>query len=143
VILIDANVLLYAYNPSSENHRASREWLEAAMSRGEPIGFSWTVLLAFLRLATAPRIFPKPLPPTEAISIVSAWLARPNAVVLHPTDRHWEVLSSLLATTRTRGRGVTDAHLAALAIEHGATFCTTDRDFARFPGLKTIDPLEG
>jgi hypothetical protein len=142
VILVDANLLLYAYNSSSDHHQASREWLEAALSREERIGLSWTVLLAFLRLATTPRIFPEPLTMAEAIAIVSDWLARPNVLLLHPTERHWEVLSSLLAVTRIRGRDVTDAHLAALAVEHGATFCTSHRDFARFPGLKTLDPLE-
>lgn len=142
MILVDANLLLYAYNSSSDHHQASREWLEAALSREERIGLSWTVLLAFLRLATTPRIFPEPLTMAEAIAIVSDWLARPNVLLLHPTERHWEVLSSLLAVTRIRGRDVTDAHLAALAVEHGATFCTSHRDFARFPGLKTLDPLE-
>ena len=142
MILIDANLLLYAYNPSSEHHPAAREWLEAVISREHRIGLSWTVVLAFLRLATTPRIFPEPLSMSEAISIVSGWMARPNVVLLQPTERHWDVLSSLLAVTRIRGRDVTDAHLAALSMEHGATFCTTDRDFARFPGLKTLDPLE-
>lgn len=141
MILVDANVLLYAYNRSSDHHEAARDWLEIAISAGERIGFSWTVLLAFLRLATTPRVFPEPLSMTETSAIVSDWLARPNVAVVHPTERHWEILSSLLAVTRTRGKGVTDAHLAALALEHGATFCTTDRDFARFPGLKTLDPL--
>ena len=142
MILIDANLLLYAYNTSSEHHPAARDWLEAVISREQRSGFSWIVVLAFLRLATTPRNFPEPLTMSEAISIVSGWLARPNVVLLHPTERHWEVLSSLLAVTRTRGREVTDAHLAALSIEHGATFCTSDRDFARFPGLETLDPLE-
>jgi len=142
VILIDANLLLYAYNSSSEHHQASRDWLEKVLSREGQIGVSWIVLLAFLRLATTPRIFPEPLSMTEAIAIVSNWLARSNVVLLHPTERHWVVLSSLLAATRIRGRDVTDAHLAALAVEHGATFCTTDRDFARFPGLNTLDPLQ-
>lgn len=142
MILIDANLLLYAYNPSSEHHPAARDWLEAVISREQRIGLSWIVVLAFLRLATTPRIFPEPLTMSEAISIVSSWLARPNVVLLYPTERHWEVLSSLLAVTRTRGRDVTDAHLAALSMEHGATFCTSDRDFARFPGLETLDPLE-
>lgn len=143
MILIDANLLLYAYNSSSEHHRTARKWLEAVISREQRIGLSWIVVLAFLRLATTPRIFPEPLTMGEAISIVSGWLARPNVVLLHPTERHWEVLSSLLAVTRIRGRDVTDAHLAALSMEHGATFCTSDRDFARFPGLKTLDPLAG
>ncbi|HEV8232490.1 MAG TPA: type II toxin-antitoxin system VapC family toxin [Thermoanaerobaculia bacterium] len=143
MILVDANLLFYAYNRSSDHHEAAREWLETTISRGERIGFSWTVLLAFLRLATTPRVFPEPLSTTETSAIVSDWLARPNVAVVHPTERHWEILSSLLAVTRTRGKDVTDAHLAALAVEHGATFCTTDRDFARFPGLRTLDPLEG
>ena len=142
MILVDANILLYAYNRSSDQHEAAREWLETAISRGERIGFSWTVLLAFLRLATTARVFPEPFSMTETSAIVSDWLTRPNVVVVHPTERHWEILSSLLAITRTRGKDVTDAHLAALAVEHGATFCTSDRDFARFPGLKTLDPLE-
>lgn len=142
MILVDANLLLYAYNRSSEHHDPAREWLESAISGGERIGFSWIVILAFLRLVTTPKVFPEPLSMAEASAIVSDWLARPTATIVHPTERHWEVLRSLLTATRTRGKGVTGAHLAALAVEHGATFCTTDRDFARFPGLRTLDPLE-
>ncbi len=141
MILLDANLLLYAYNASFPQHERARVWLEEVLSRPEPVGISWTTILAFLRIATNPRAFEAPLSPEEAIACVDAWLGCPQVVILEPTDRHWEVLVRLLRSSRIRGPAVMDAHLAALAIEHGAVLCTTDRDFARFPGLRIYNPL--
>ncbi len=143
MILIDANILLYAYNPSAQLHERARRWLEGTLSRPEPLRLAWTTVLAFLRLTTNPRVFEHPFLPEEVIPIISSWLARPTVGILEPGERHWQVLSGLLSATQVRGPRVMDAHLAALAIEHGATLHTTDKDFARFPGIRVMNPLEG
>lgn len=140
--LLDASVLIHAYDPDFQRHQQSRNWLEKAFSDPEKVGLAWVAILAFLRISTNPRAFRRPFSVEEATRIVSEWLDRPNAVVLEPGQRHWAILSELLSTARARADLVTDAHLASLAIEHGAVLCTDDRDFARFPGLKTLDPLE-
>ena len=106
------------------------------------IGLSWDTILAFLRVSTTPRIFAEPLDVDAAAAIVSDWLRRPSVSVVSPTERHWEIFSKLLPRSRVRGSLIMDAHLAALAIEHGATLCTNDRDFARFPGLRVEYPLQ-
>jgi len=142
VILVDANLLLYAYHPRAEQHERARAWLEAALSGLEPIGLPWSTVLAFLRLATSPRVFARPLTTAEAEIIVSTWLAEPSVVLVSPGDRYWEILRALLIDAQVTGPLVTDAALAALAIEHGATLATTDRDFARFRGLRLSDPLQ-
>jgi hypothetical protein len=142
VILVDANLLLYAYNKRAPQYASARRWLESTLSAPEPARFSWMGLLAFLRLSTDARVFPDPFSMPDATAIVKTWLSRSNVDVLHPTERHWSILQQVLAAGQVRGPLVTDAHLAALAIEHGATLCTTDRDFARFPGLKWLNPIE-
>ena len=142
MILIDANLLLYSYNTASEHHHRSREWLQEVMSQPEPVRLAWITILAFLRISTYPRIFPRPLRIGEALAIVSEWLSLPNVHVLNPTDRHFEILNRLLPAGQASGPLVMDGHLAALAIEHGALLCTTDRDFARFPGVKLLNPFE-
>lgn len=140
MILVDANVLLHAYHPRSDAHEASRRWLERALSGSELVRFAWVTLWAFLRISTNPRVFEQPLSGREAAAVVSAWLAQPNVGVLEPGDRYWEILSRLLADGQATGPLVMDAALAALAIEHGASLCTTDADFSRFPGLQLVDP---
>lgn len=142
MILVDANLLLYAYNASCDHHAPARRWWEEVMSGSDPVALAWVTILAFLRIATNPRAFPQPLAPEEAVAIVSEWLERPMVVVLHPGERHWQLLSQLLTTAQARGPLAMDAHLAALAMEHGATLCTTDRDFTRFSGLRIRNPLE-
>lgn len=134
--LADANVLLYAVNEDDDRHDRSRGWLDAALSGQEAIGFSWLVLLAFLRLSTRVGLFPYPLSVTDATATVSAWLAAAPAVVVEPTVRHDAVLGDLLAHVGTGGNLVSDAHLAAIALEHRATIVTFDGDFARFPGVR-------
>lgn len=140
--LVDANLLIYAHNSFAQQHGRAKQWLRATLDSGEPVGLSWITLLAFLRITTGPRSFIDPMSLEEAGSVVAAWLAHPSVSVLQPTERHWPILSRLLEDGQARGPLVMDAHLAALAIEHGATLCTTDRDFTRFKGLKLLNPLE-
>lgn len=142
MILVDANLLLYAYNPSFERHERSRVWLEQVLSKPRPVRLAWATILAFLRIGTNPRAFEYPLSIEEAIRIVSEWLAQPMVAILEPGERHWAILSDLLSTTQLRGPTVMDAHLAALAIEHGATLCTSDKGFTRFSGLRMLNPFE-
>jgi len=142
VILLDANLLIYAYNSTLPLHERARVWLQGTLSRPYPVRLAWTTVLAFLRLSTSPRAFEYPLTTDEAVAIVSGILVRPMVGLLEPGDRHWAILSDLLARAQVRGALVMDAHLAALAIEHGATLLTTDRDFARFPGLQLQNPFE-
>jgi uncharacterized protein len=141
VKLVDANVLLYAVDEGSPHHEAAQPWLEEQLSGPETFAFAWAVLLAFIRLATNPRVFENPLNGEEALDLVDSWLGQPNATVLHPTDRHSQLLRELLAPLGTAGNLTSDAHLAALAIEHGAELCSGDADFARFAGLQWTNPL--
>ena len=140
MILVDANVLLYAYQPRSENHERCRAWVEKAFSGEEPVCLAWVTVLAFLRISTNPRVFEQPLLATEAVSVVSSWLARPSVSVLEAGGQCWEILRLLLVEAQVSGPLVMDAFLAALALENGATLVTTDRDFARFPKLKVYNP---
>lgn len=139
--VVDLNVLIYATNRDAADHRAAKAWWEAALSGDEPIGLSWTALLGFVRIATHPRILASPLSFEQAAGVVDHWLQQPVVRILQPSERHWRILKDLLQPFGTAGNMTTDAHLAALAIEHGATLCSTDRDFARFPRLKWINPL--
>lgn len=140
--LSDVNVLLYAYDASSPRHDRARPWLEARLSGAEAFGFAWTVLLAFVRLVTNPRVFEGPLRPGEALDVVDAWLAAPCATVLHPGPRHAVLLRQLLESVGTAGNLTTDAHLAALALEHDAELLSADVDFSRFSGLRWSNPLD-
>jgi uncharacterized protein len=142
VILVDVNLLFYAHDAGSQDHHRALEWLEQILSRPSIVGFSWETILAFLRITTHPRILSEPYQLEEAVEIVTDWLARSNVAILSPTEQHWSVLSKLLPKTRVRGSLIMDAHLAALAIEHGATLYTNDRDFARFPRLRVEYPLQ-
>jgi toxin-antitoxin system PIN domain toxin len=141
VKLVDANVLIYAVNESGTRHDRSRAWLDGALTGTETIGFTWVVLLAFLRLTTRIGLFPNPLSVDEANDRVRAWLAQPAALIVEPTTRHFDVLAGLLVETGTGGNLVSDAHLAAIAVEHDASIVTFDTDFARFPGVRTGPPM--
>jgi uncharacterized protein len=143
LILVDANVLLYAYQPRSEFHERCRAWVEEAFSGEEPVCLAWVTILAFIRISTNPRIFEQPLLGAEAAEAVSSWLERPSLSVLEAGERCWEILRQLLVEAQVSGPLVMDAFLAALAIENGATLVTTDRDFARFPNLKVRNPATG
>ncbi len=138
--LVDANVLLYAVNEADPKHERSRTWLDAALSGRETIGFSWVVLLAFLRLTTRAGLFPRPLAVDDALAVVADWLAQPTAVVVEPTPRHPGVLGGLLHEVGAGGNLVADAHLATLALEHRATVVTYDGDFRRFAGVSSQPP---
>lgn len=141
MILIDANLLLYAYHPQAAQHQTSKAWLETTLRGPELVRFAWITLWAFLRIGTNPRVFEHPLSVAEAENIVSSWLAVPAAGILEPGERHWDILRGLMRDGQTAGPLVMDAVVAAIALEHGATLCTTDRDFARFPDLKWTNPL--
>jgi toxin-antitoxin system PIN domain toxin len=140
-MLVDANVLLYAYQPRAAQHERARQWLEQALSASQLVRFAWVTLWGFIRIATNPRVFEQPLAAAEAEAIVSAWLAQPNVGILEPGERHWEILRTLMNEGQTTGPLVMDAVLAAIALEHGATLYSTDRDFSRFAGLKCVNPL--
>jgi uncharacterized protein len=141
VKLPDVNLLLYAFDATARRHDRARRWLEEQLSGTETVALTWVVLLAFVRVSTNPRVFEKPLPASDAFDIVDGWLAQPCTTIVDPTDRHLAFLQDLLEPLGTAGNLTTDAHLAALAIEHGAELCSSDADFARFPGLRWTDPL--
>ena len=138
--VVDANVLLYAVNADSQHHLAARRWLDTALAGADTVGFTWVALTAFLRISTKVGLFPSPLAPAEALDQVRAWLAEPGARVLDPTPRHLEVLATLLDQVGTGGNLVTDAHLAAIALEHRADVVSYDVDFGRFATLRWHRP---
>ena len=133
--LVDANVLLYAVNSPARQHAEASAWIDRALVGQEAVGFAWGVVLAFLRIATHPRIFQRPLTSDDALRRVRAWLTQPTAVIVMPMFRHLDVLAGLLGQVGVGGNLIHDAHLAALAVEHGASIVTYDVDFARFPGV--------
>jgi toxin-antitoxin system PIN domain toxin len=138
--IVDANVLLHAVNRDSGQHRPAREWLGRALARPEAVGLAWTVVLAFLRVSTHPSVFRRPLTPGEAMRAVRSWLEHPTTVLVEPGVRHLSTLERLLDEAGTAGNLVSDAHLAALAIEHGAELVSFDTDFARFQDLRWSRP---
>jgi hypothetical protein len=142
VKLIDLNVLLYAINEDAAHHGPILTWWEQAVNGDETLGLPWIVLLGFLRLATNPDVFPRPLAPESAIAKVDGWLALDSTRLVREKDEHWDVLRPLLAEAGTAANLVTDAHLAALAISHGAVLVSCDHDFARFRGLRWENPLD-
>jgi len=141
VILVDANLLIYAYSKRSPYHVKAREWLDNCLNRRGAVGLPWLSLLAFLRIVTNPRIVDHPEPIDVAWNQVRAWLACRNVWIPQPGDDHPRILGSLLTGSTFNSKLIPDAHLAALAIEHGLTLCTADRDFARFPDLDWQNPL--
>lgn len=138
--IVDANVLLYAVNEADPKHDESRRWLDTALGDVEPVGFAWTVLLAFVRLSTKVSLFPRPLPLEGAVSRVREWTAQPPSVIVEPTSRHLDVVGGLLGHVGSGANLVNDAHLAALAVEHRASVITYDSDFGRFPGVRWQPP---
>ena len=141
MILLDANLLIYSVNADAPLSRKAKSWLELALSGQETVGFPWSVLLAFLRLTTRPGLFRHPLPIDTAFELVQSWLDQPSAMIVHPGPRHLQILRELLLPLGTGGNLTSDAHLAALAIEHRAELCSSDSDFARFNGLNWRNPL--
>lgn len=142
MILVDANILIYATDSNSERYAPASRWLDAQLSGTSAVGLPWPALLAFLRLATNPRIFPRPLRMSAAWAQVSAWLDADPVWIPQPTEQHAAILENLLAEPGIHGNLVPDAHLAALAVEHGLTLCSSDGDFARFKTLRWTNPLQ-
>jgi toxin-antitoxin system PIN domain toxin len=140
MIIVDANVLLYAYDLEALQHESCRRWLTAALNGSELIGLPWQSALAFIRISTHAKIYVRPMTMDVATGLISSWLERPQVVSLLPESRYWSILRDQLKHAQVRGPMVMDAALAALAIEHGAALCSTDRDFRRFDGLRLVDP---
>ncbi|MCY3856080.1 MAG: PIN domain-containing protein [Rhodospirillales bacterium] len=140
MILIDANLLLYAADTESPHHEPSRIWLENTLSSGRAVRFAVVTVLSFVRIASDRRIFSRPLSPAEACSRVDECLALPNVRLLQPGPNAWRLLGRMCQEGQAKGPVVMDAHLAALAMEHGASIATTDRDFMRFPDIEVVNP---
>jgi uncharacterized protein len=140
-VIVDANVLLYARNAADPRHEGARTWLEDALNGTTRVGLPWWSLSAFVRIATNARAFPTPLSPDEAAAQVDEWLDAPRAWIAEPSAHYREVFTSLVRTHDIRGPLVTDAQLAALAIDHGVPVVSTDADFARFRAVEWVDPL--
>lgn len=139
--LPDVNLLLYAADETARLHERALAWVESSLSGSETVAFAWVALLGFIRLSTSPHARGSAWSVEQALDVVDGWLAQPVATVVHPTHRHASVVRDLLGPLGAGGNLTTDAHLAALAIEHGATLCSSDVDFSRFPGLNWVDPL--
>ena len=142
MILVDVNLLIYATFENMKQNRAARAWFESQLNESTRVGLPWGCLLGYLRIATNHRAFAGAIKMSDAWSQIESWLACAQVWIPEPTERHAEVLGTLLAQPGVHGNLVSDAHLAALAIEHGLTLCSTDGDFARFRGLKWLNPLD-
>lgn len=140
MIVIDANLLLYAHTPGATSHDVARRWLEQTLSDRELVGIPWTSISAFLRIVTHPQL-PARASMQEAVAVVEEWLSRPQVRILSPGDRHWALLRRMPIEGQVRGALTSDAQLAALTLEYGGVLFTTDRDFGRFPGLRWVNPL--
>jgi len=141
VILVDANLLVYAHVETLSQHARARSWLDDRLNGTSSVGLPWQSLLAFVRLVSNPRIFEQPLPIKDAWKQVESWLACSVVRIPAPTERHAEVIAPLLSKV-ARSNLIPDAHLAAIAIEHGLILCSTDEDFSRFPGLRWENPIQ-
>jgi len=140
--LVDVNILLYAFREDSPQHEPFRQWLDALIGADGPFAVSELALSAFLRIVTHPRIFDPPTPLDGALQFTESLRSQPNCVLVSPGPRHWSIFAGLCRDAGVKGNLVPDAFLAALAIESGSEWVTTDRDFARFPGLRWRHPLE-
>jgi toxin-antitoxin system PIN domain toxin len=141
VIFVDVNLLIYAVNEDAPIHSRAKRWWESAVAGPETVGLTWSVLLAFLRLSTRPGAFRNPLPLELALDIIDEWLAQVHVTIVEPAARHRQILRGYLSAIGTGGNLVSDAHLAAIAVEHNATLYSSDADFSRFPGLRWCNPL--
>lgn len=142
MIVLDANLLIYAYDNQALRHHAARIWLQEVFSNREIVGLPWQNIHAFLRITTDARISADRFPMERAIGYVNTWMKLPQMRILVPGERHWPLLQQMLTEGQARGPLTTDAQLAALTIEYGGVLHTTDRDFARFPGLRWVNPLQ-
>ena len=141
MIVPDVNLLIYAYNRDAPQHAQAKAWWEERLNSNEPVGLAWVAALGFIRLMTHRAVLLTPLEPRRAVEHVRSWHMRPNVSVLEPGPRHLELLEDLFEALGTAGKLTSDAHLAALAIEHQCELCSNDADFARFPGLRWRNPL--
>ncbi len=142
MILVDANLLLYAEDSLSTHHEAARTWWDEQLSGADPVALCWPVLTAFIRIGTNPRLHKRPLTLKEASGRVQSWLEQPCVRIVTPTDQHWPIFQRMLHAGNATANLVSDAHLAALAVEHNSTVASTDTDFARFRGLKWVNPIK-
>jgi len=142
VILVDANILLYAEDSSSPHHDRARKWWDDQLSGAGPVCLCWTIISAFIRISTNRRVFKNPLTMDEAVTRVDSWFVQPCVQIIQPRRRHWVIFQKLLLQSQALGNLVTDAHIAALALEHSCLLYSTDADFSRFPGLKWKNPLK-
>lgn len=142
MIVIDVNILLYAHSVPSPRQEKARTWLESALSSDEPVGLPWQVISAFLRIVTNPKLPGLSRSREAAMGTVDEWLAQPNVRVLTPGDGHWRLFRRMVMEGQAAGDLVSDAQIAALTIEYGGVLHTADRDFARFPGLRWVNPLQ-
>ena len=141
MILLDANLLIYAIDADSPQHARARRWLEATLSGDTWVGLPWIAVLAFVRITTRAGIMATPLSIVQAVGFIDDWLAQPYVALVGPGDAHWPVLKNLLITAGAAGNLTSDAHLAALAIEHGCEIASADNDFRRFTGVTLVNPL--
>jgi len=139
--IVDINLLIYAINRDTPNHSKAKKWLEDSLSSDEPFGFAWIVIIGFLRIVTNGRIMPTPLIPEVAIDLVNDWLQQPPSLTIVPSHQHWSIFKEILMPLGTAANLTSDAHLAALAIEHGARLYSTDNDFSRFQSLRWTNPI--
>ena len=140
--IVDINLLIYAINKDAPHHFRAKKWLEDSLSGDEHLGFAWIVILGFLRIVTNGRVMPAPLSPEIAIDFVNDWLQQPPSQTVVPTHQHWAIFQELILPLGTAANLTSDAHLAALAIEHGARLYSTDNDFSRFRALRWTNPVE-
>ena len=141
MILVDANILIYAYNEVAVEHKGARMWLSETLGGPVSVCFSWIVIMAFVRVSTNKKIFVKPYSTNEAFDVVQNWLSAPGSQVISPGSEHLVIVKRLAHESGVYGATLTDTHLAALAIEHGISLATTDSDFEKFAGLKVVNPL--
>lgn len=142
MIIVDANLLIYAVNADAPDHGSARKWFEKLLSSTENVGLPWVVIMAFIRLTTHPKILQSPLSTADALAYVNDWLRQPNVALLHSSEQHWPVFNQLLEHSGARGNLTTDVHIVALAIENGAAVYSADYDFRRFPEIVHVNPID-
>ena len=143
MVLVDVNLPLHAVNSESPFHERARTWWDSLLSQPDPVCLAWVTVLGFVRIATNSRVFVHPMLHTEAMACIDSWLEQPCIRIIEPLPGHWDLTKELLHAAGTAGNLTTDAHLAALAIQHSCTLCSTDSDFSRFPGLQWKNPIVG
>ena len=141
MILVDANLLIYAVNRDAVDHAAAREWWERTLSGTTEVALAWIVILAFIRITTRAGILERPMSCESAVAYIEEWLRQPCVIFLGPGEKHWPIFKNLITATGTGGNLTSDTHLAALALEHGAEIYSADYDFKRFQGLVHVNPL--